>query len=862
MCNDSDNARMASSFAQDLIQSDLRVKRRYVQIPRDQHELLESEDAWSDNLSKGPHGLLNVPDHVLQGVKSFHLRKHANTSTQGLPDVDTTTTLLTEDVNVSTRKLQETLSSQPLDTHADEENDEAEEIPWSPSQPDEADDPAQEPLEEQVKVIEAVSLPAVSRDFKSPSTPHKSTTRSQDPTTIPSSSVANSDDLEIEPPGFLSQEVDFPVNRGALRAITSPRPEPTPPSAQIPVATVASTVQSAAANKKRRLNDIPDPAYKNVPENAAIGTPSTLKWDTTALDAHQRSSVTAGSEINPSALQSIRENTSQSRPPLVTAEPTERRTKSSNLTATWEGRRQRLPSPHLSNTGLVAPLSTAGYPMFGNDGGGPPNAQPVRQDLTLTPYNEFKAVYPDYPETVRKFVSGCLNVKQVMRDRTLPEFLYDDFVRAFSTDYMLYISECNRKKAKTILPAVEWYNETTKDPEYMKKVIRKDNLAAILEAHADDVHAIRRSLGDSQSTASDSVVEDSDEEMLDVSARNDQEDEADESDLEDAHRPQLSPELHVTSPRFVASKKPHEQGQSESGAEFEEMTGNTGAPTKAADRDLQTEDRSVTQRESHTESSKQAAKPQSLPGSHLRSTPVQVPDMRSRSCNSEPRLHKTPTGRNLSSHLEGKVTSSSGSIATISPIQHLRRHSSSSREGQEIARGTGSHSEERGQKATLISPPQYPDIVLSKKRPRDLSIDEADDEEEEEDAFDPPVKEPMPPPSGLKRRQPESVAKSVLTPPARKSFPSTMPTAVKPIFIPSGPGTTVAGQASSRPSTASGMVSERGRSVSVSDTSYTNAARSKKRVGEAPAERSKKFKEFLMKRKSLGAPSSAPAKKQ
>lgn len=857
---------MASNLSQDLIQSGRLVHRRYVRIPHDQIELLKRPDAWSDKLSAGPSGMLNVPDYVLEDVKKSHIRKHSEN-----PPAPSSIEVVTAD----TSKPQ-----QPIFI-SDASDDDEDVIPWSSSGAEDADDPAQEPVEE--KVLETETLPElpVRHASKSPRILPRKDSRLQLPADVPSSSMANSDDLEIEPPGYLSQEIEFPVNREAFRPIASTRPEPTPPSAQIPVATVASTTQAAPANKEqRRMNEPANNSYDDVARNTAIAALGLSKWGCTDLDAHKRSSTTTttSSLALPSDPQSLSSKTSQLRPPPLFAHPVDSKTKSSNLPPTWEGRHQASASPRLTNPDALAPAY----------GSVPPNAQPIPRGAPtdLTPYEEFKAAYPDYLETARTFVSGCLNVKQMMRDRTLPEFLYDDFIRAFSTDYMLYISKCNRKRAKTILTAVEWYNETTKDPKYLKKVIRKDNLVAVLELHADDVDGIRRSLGDSQSTESDSAIEDSDEGMQDASIEG--EEEVEESDVEDAHKSQPSPELQAESPIAMRSQKAAQQSRDEPRTGRDERLASMDALTASSRANVRPESDLVDVRDSQTKVlAKQAIRPPSSPASHFKSpSSGKVADVRGQPGNSQPTAHNTPATARKPQYLSERTipSSSGGSIDTISPVQRSQPRPFSSEQVPVEKPANGrtpiqSRSIEQQQKqkqeAPKVSSPLRNltiDNVPSKKRPL-----LADDEDDDDNAFDPPVNDPMPPPpkrparhlNGAQSRQASVYKPVVSTPPARRgreSFPSTMPAVTTaaagqdPTFTPRGQGATAS---PSRPSTSAAAGeragAQRGRSSSLfSDLNTAN--RGKKRMSEAPADRAKNFKEFL-KRRSLGAgtPSSTPA---
>lgn len=836
------NPSMASHFPPNLTRSDGRLKGHYFQIPPVQQELLRRDDAWSDSLKSGPHGLLNVPDRVLQDVKDFHLRKQGNSvPPRASSDAAKAPTLGLDAAVAGSSKPPEPALSSPLANHHDADDSDGTPVEgWhdEPSQTGEADGASQDRGVEQDLATTTVPLSSPRHRLKSQNPAPEAESTSY--IALPPSSVANSDDLEIEAPGFLSQEFGVPVNRGALQTTVSPRLEPTPPSAQVPV---PSKSRAAPMAEDHKTHGIPHIAREILPRNAA----------TTILDqdTQQMSSTTANSSMLPSGQQSLPRKNSESGPPPVSANPAESNTKSSNLPATWEGRPHQSTSQQMRNTGLSAPA-------FGI---APTNAQPVQRDeLYLTPYERFKTAYPDYPETCRKFVSGCLNVKQIMRDRTLPEFLYDDFIRAFSTDFMLYISECNRKKARRILPAVEWYNEAIKDPEYMKKVVRKDNLAAILQDHASDVRAIRRALGDSQSTASDSTDEESDEKMADALIGGGQDDhEMDVPVSEDARRSQPSPEIHTSTPRAISSKNAVEHPHRGSGTGRKKYSEAANKPTRSnnAAHPSKTAENSPTQTcESQTvASSKQAARHLTSSTSHLKSPKQgQLSGTRSSAGGAEPVIHKTPATQRSLHKFERIVHSSGGSIDTISPTQRLPLQPSSSRPIQEpVGESTDRNVQRQDEVPTASSPPKTKKIP-SNKRPL-ASVDDEADDEDDEDAFDPPFNGPFPPPKRPAHNRPEDVAKTppvTSTPIAKRTVPSTMPTAARPAGIGSSP---------SRPSSTSVLPASEGsrdHTVSLMERSY-----SKKRLSEAPAVRSKNFREFLKKRKSMGAmPSSTPAVKR
>lgn len=881
----------------DLIQSDRLVNRRYIQVPKDQTKLLEGDGAWYDNLESSPQGLLNPPNQILNDIKGFHIRKLAKlASTQESSATKEAISSKLDDVAAATPNAQEPASSPPPNTQ------DGEPIDWSDSNHGEADDPAEEAPRKKTLATKPLSPPPKHDSPVLPSAPREDEGGSQLHSAVPSSSIGNDDDLEIEPPGHLSQEIDFPVNRGALRAISSSRPEPTPPSAQIPTATVASTIQTGHSSKSRTSNETASAAQDDVLKNAAIAALGHSKWGSTALDVNQKSSTTTTS----SGPKSASEKASQtSLNPSAAPNPSESKSKSSDFTATWEGRRGTMPSPHLTEMGILGPSC----------GSVPPNAQRAQHGVAnLTPYEEFKAAYSDYPESARKFVTGCLGVKQVMLDRALPEFLYDDYVRVYTTDFLLYVSECNRKKRRKILPAVQWYNKFVKDPQYMKKIIRKDNLEAILEAHSDDVRAIKRSFGGSQSTDSDVVIEDSDEEMLDASVEEATNEE--DSEFEVAHESQPSPELHLESPKVTPIRKASTHGHDRSRADREKALGVFDSLTglkATSNSNIQSKRSPVERLKTHKDKSLQQTpdQPPSSSRAHVKSASGggKVASARSQVSDVTPRASKTPiTTRKLRSTSARTVTSSSGgSIATISPIQRRQLPASSPQEVRNRPSETPSRSGQQQPNLPADHMPHQSEHVMSssRKRPLASAINEADDEDEDDDAFDPPVNKLMPPPPkrpatcSRNPRLSDPLAVVNMTPPSkwasspaastaagvrdRKSFPSTMPTIsttktpiVAPRTVSASSGLSGKGKgqvqvqvqtktpSSSRPNISTAVAQNRIVSATLSSerkldsNSASRPMKQQPTTFEDPAARAERLKKFL-RRRSLGTPSSSAA---
>ncbi|KAK8149385.1 hypothetical protein G3M48_007206 [Beauveria asiatica] len=112
---------------------------------------------------------------------------------------------------------------------------------------------------------------------------------------------------------------------------------------------------------------------------------------------------------------------------------------------------------------------------------------------TPTPLDEFAAAYPDYYEsysgTQRNFVKACLCLEYLRAERCLRDYLYDEFIRLFTYKYLDYV--CNARPDQEPLPAVEWFNIQKGRPLYLGQIINNDNLKHVLEFYDEEVAAIR-----------------------------------------------------------------------------------------------------------------------------------------------------------------------------------------------------------------------------------------------------------------------------------------------------------------------------------------------------------------------------------
>ncbi|KAG5978456.1 hypothetical protein E4U55_006215 [Claviceps digitariae] len=122
-----------------------------------------------------------------------------------------------------------------------------------------------------------------------------------------------------------------------------------------------------------------------------------------------------------------------------------------------------------------------------------PNPEDIPKDI----YTLFLSAYPSYTAshagTPRNFVKALLCLEFLQSERGLHEFLYDDFIRAFSSAYLHYVR--NAGPGQEPLPAIEWFNLRDGQPEFSKMIITKKNLHVALQELPEEVSLARRFIG-------------------------------------------------------------------------------------------------------------------------------------------------------------------------------------------------------------------------------------------------------------------------------------------------------------------------------------------------------------------------------
>lgn len=530
---------MASDITDDFIQSSRLLRRRCVQIPKEQKELLE-QDAWFDTLNSGKHPMLNVPPDVLQNLKDLHMNKNGKPS-QPSPSVSRPSTAIS--AKRPPKSIRQKKSSALL-ANADAEDSDDQPLcsSWEPTQ-----DPdgirrvaeSEEPVEVEVEVpnsspVQPLRSSPPSNQFKRKLTPSFVNNG-------PSSSGAASENLDIEPLGFVSHELEPPVNRTASRLVATGahRLGATPPSAQMPVA-IVQRIAKPSPSKKRRIGEIirSDGERELSQPVPASQRSSSGKF----VDSNQNSLSTSATTSSLSA-QHVRHGRNQSSEQRSMSDPALYQ-QNSSLPPTYEGRQRAVAAENLVFKGTslpgpshAPPPAQKNAPSKGSSNPTIPqmsSREPLVQSQSASPapatFETFRAVYPDYTGSRRHFVTALIVVEQLKRRREAHSSLYDDFIRAYTSEYFVYISECGRKGSRKILPGIEWYNEYVSDILYTKGVVRKDNLDDFLAACSDEVQSVKQLTGDLPSDTGES-----DEDMSDAMDEDNEtkQDEADEVEHEE-----------------------------------------------------------------------------------------------------------------------------------------------------------------------------------------------------------------------------------------------------------------------------------------------------------------------------------------
>ncbi|KAH8883858.1 hypothetical protein GQ53DRAFT_421921 [Thozetella sp. PMI_491] len=430
------------------------IHRRYVKIPRDQLKLLDRPDAWRAD------GIANVPAQVLESLQHFHTPKPSQSSQR----------------NISASRLG---SSPPTSNPSCQSDDD------EPGTPEETRSPGGSDSESPKSGVSwsqspehhrrPLAVPDPPQESSPTRMPLTSSRRSPKPlpkavppsrsflNVFPSSSLGSEADMEIEP----LQAMPYTSERINQASRAAP-PQPTPPSAQIPIISSTYTLDGATPEPPlKRARRMKPPPFGN-------SQPSGIEPPTTPA-------------LGPS-MQYEPGQSSSSRP-------------STTSTATSHGQGQAslvAPSP-LSAVATLQPAEDAHIALDLVHRPGetsqesPPTLSkiPPNGPASQVPFTAFKIAYPNFPGTQTDFIRACLCLEDLRKRKALPEFLYDDFIRVFCGPYIQYIEHLiGNPREKAPLTAIHWYNDNVTKPDYDKGVISKASLRNVSQSYPDSVRDI------------------------------------------------------------------------------------------------------------------------------------------------------------------------------------------------------------------------------------------------------------------------------------------------------------------------------------------------------------------------------------
>ncbi|KAK1755289.1 hypothetical protein QBC47DRAFT_383305 [Echria macrotheca] len=442
------------------------IPSRLVRIPKVQQSLLDQEEAWRATTKNVPKEVLEhlreIPTEEPRAVPPSTKRPPAErqSTPEKQPAAEKQSAAERQPTPPHKTPIQSPTKQSPIQSlnprpngneeQADEEDeDEPIPIPWTPSN---YGGPVPEAETETGK-----KLLSPSPEFeKSPSRPPRQVRSSPPPM-----SSQQSIDMEIQVPNAVTM-TEPSVFRPAA-AFMAAVLEPTPPSAQIIPSTMTEDTPAKPPEAKRQR------LMKNIKDR--FDEPSIVPGTTTQQSALTASLPRLSPTIPDSSVSVI---------PSTIPGFTTQATTSPGVELTSRGRTDHDLPPAIPPTPLE--LSSTRERL-------PPNGPPSQ-----VPFTAFLVAYPDFKCSLNDFIRAVMCLKDLQDRRALPEFLYDDFVRVWCTEFVPYIESAVLQNPSRILSAIQYYNQNVGYPVYINCVLTRENIDNVLEKHADEARMIREEL--------------------------------------------------------------------------------------------------------------------------------------------------------------------------------------------------------------------------------------------------------------------------------------------------------------------------------------------------------------------------------
>ncbi|OTA04570.1 hypothetical protein A9Z42_0051610 [Trichoderma parareesei] len=510
---------LATSPAHDVAK--LLGRRNISTIPKDQKSLLERKDSWAVD-QDGTKGMATVPKQVLQTLKEAFIRLQGETekeNSEGEEEEDEEEEDEEDEENPKLPRLSATNERGRQNGH----------LPGStaarPSSPP--------PSSPEVPISSWSESPALSRgrsreqDAMSDADAPDKTPGSPMHMAVPEvlsqplfhatpnpSALSEPEDLEMELPQA-HEAREAPINRMAtvLRPVAAtqepaslvtslPSTTDTPPCAQPQAATSSGTPKSsvvkatAAHGRSRRMKPIAfsDDNSPKAAGSAPNPSPFTRRPSMRSLPRSNVDNSLYSSSDTPAPYERERAERFPSPPPPPP--PPHNFTRSATTQHGTYGQLDGAVSREISPS-----RETPMHQLYRIQA-----AVNVSISDRVAPYRAFTTTYPDYTTVhsgnLLSFIQACVYLRMLQEERRMREYLYDDFIRAWSSGFLPYVQ--NAGPGQEPLPAVEWFNMLKGPILFNRMCVNASNIDVVLSAYPEEASRIKaileRSLQTEKST--------------------------------------------------------------------------------------------------------------------------------------------------------------------------------------------------------------------------------------------------------------------------------------------------------------------------------------------------------------------------
>ncbi|RDA88324.1 hypothetical protein CP532_5552 [Ophiocordyceps camponoti-leonardi (nom. inval.)] len=447
--------------------------RSFAIIPSDQRKLLSRNDSWAVDF--GPSVHVHVPDHVLEIVEqAYRAKKDAIVGHYAAYPTQPPTSPPPEQGNSAIQT--NIVGTDPVGSSQSSRSPE-------PSLPLCSSWPAtpKRPLHVDSSIVRETPKAAKLR--------HQP--RAQQLSRLGDvSGSSDVDDWEVSVPRAKA-DADVPVNRVAARPSTEATPSLAvdtalscaQPSHAVTITSHAITNSDAPAKKEGRRGRHRSIKFSSSPSNKTTTGPIRMPATKVFADEPTSSSTSSGSVASTAPLSSAAVH--------LFAETSIKSSRSAAAQRPADDRASQItpPPPTLTpdhnnhSTQLQLPAS---------------RGESERTRQSPTPCVAFLAAYPDYVTahsgSLQNFVKACVCLSYLQVKRLLREFLFDEFVRFFSGEYLSYVARAG--PGQEPLPAIEWFNLQSGAPLYTHMVLSGENLDGVFAAYPEETRMARSMIED------------------------------------------------------------------------------------------------------------------------------------------------------------------------------------------------------------------------------------------------------------------------------------------------------------------------------------------------------------------------------